>query len=252
MSRSRQKPPWAIRAFSYDYPSGHRVELHSHEEHQLVFAAAGVMTVQTPEGSWIVPPNRAVWVPAGVEHSIRMSGAVSMRTLYLPRPLGARGLPERCAVLEVSPLVRELVLAAVARGGLDVGRSREDANLFRVLLDSLRTLPVRAMHLPFPRDHRALRIANRLERQPGDMRAARDLVRGSGASPRTIERLFRSETGVSFGAWRHQLRLGRALELLARGESVTAVAIESGYAGTSAFVSAFKASFGRTPGRYFH
>lgn len=77
------------------------------------------------------------------------------------------------------------------------------------------------------------------------------LPTGSGASPRTVERLFRAETGMSFGAWRQQLRLGRALELLARGDSVTAVAIESGYTGTSAFVAAFKASFGRTPGRYF-
>jgi len=251
VSRSRQTPRRAVTALAHDYPSGHRVEVHTHEEHQLLFAATGVMTVHTPAGSWIVPPNRAVWVPAGVEHSIRMSGAVAMRTLYLATSAKARGLPAHCTVLEISPLLREIVLAAVSRGGLDVERAAADANLFRVLLDELRALPTRAMHLPFPHDPRALRLAEGLERRPGDARPARDLARGTGASPRTMERLFQAETGMSLGAWRRQLRLGRALERLAAGESVTAVAIESGYAGTSAFVSAFKATFGRTPGRYF-
>ena len=252
MSESRQRRRRAIRALSYDYASGHRVPTHKHAEHQLVFAAAGVMTVSTPEGAWIVPPNRAVWVPAGVEHAIRMSGAVSMRTLYVPRRLApTRGLPERCTVLEVSPLLREIVLAGVRRGGLDVSRDPRDANLFRVLLDELRSLPVRALHLPFPRDPRALRLAARLQAQPGERGRAHDLATGTGASARTIERLFRAETGMSLGTWRQQLRLARALEQLAAGESVTAVAIDAGYAGTSAFVSAFKTSFGQTPGRYF-
>lgn len=248
MSGSRQR---RIRALAYDYPSGHRIAVHAHAEHQLVFAAAGVMTVQTPEGSWIVPPNRAVWVPAGVEHDIRMSGAVSMRTLYLPPALRSPGLPRRCLVLEVTPLLREIVLAAVARGGLDPGRRGEDRHLLAVLVDEVRALPTRPMHVRVPHDERARRVATRVAREPGDGRPARALVAGSGASVRTIERLFRAETGMSLGAWRRQLRLGRALEMLAAGEPVTAVALESGYAGTSAFVSAFKACFGTTPGRYF-
>jgi AraC-like DNA-binding protein len=246
MSAERQPP---IRVLSYDYPTGHRVEPHRHDEHQLLFASAGVMTVQTPEGSWIVPPHRGVWIPARMEHSIRMSGQVSMRTLYIPRAL-ARTLPSSCRVLDVTPLVRELVLAAVARGGLDPS-VRADVPLFRLLVDQLRALPTPAFHLPFPRDPRALRVAARLERQPGDPGSARDLARGSGASQRTIERAFRAETGMSFGAWRQQLRLGRALEQLAAGDSVTSVAMDSGYSSPSAFVAAFKATFGRTPGRYF-
>ena len=246
MSRSRQP---AVRALSYDYPSGYRVPSHRHRKDQLVFAASGVMTVATPAGSWTVPPNRGVWVPARTTHAIRMSGAVAMRTLYV-LPALATGLPRACRVLEVTPLLRELVLAAVARGGLDA-RVPEDARLFRVLLDELRTLPTRALHLPFPRDPRARRVAEELERCPGAAHPARDLARGSGASQRTIERVFRAETGMTFGAWRQQLRLGRALEKLAAGDSVTAVAFESGYAGVSAFVAAFKAAFGRTPGQYF-
>jgi AraC-like DNA-binding protein len=246
MSRSRQP---AVRALSYDYPSGHRVPLHRHRKDQLVFAASGVMTVETPGGCWTVPPNRGVWVPARTTHAIRMSGVVAMRTLYVPPPL-ATALPRACRVLDVTPLVRELVLAAVARGGLDL-QVPEDARLFEVLLDQLRTLPTRALHLPFPRDPRARRVADEMERRPGAARPARDVARGSGASQRTIERLFRAETGMSFGAWRQQLRLGRALEKLAGGDSVTAVAFDSGYAGVSAFVAAFKATFGQTPGQYF-
>ena len=246
MSAERQPP---IRVLSYDYPSGHRVEPHRHDEHQLLFASAGVMTVQTPEGSWIVPPHRAVWIPAQMEHSIRMSGEVAMRTLYVPRSF-ARNLARSCRVLDVTPLVRELVLAAVARGGLDPA-VRADANVFRLLVDQLRTLPTPAFHLSFPRDPRALRVATRLDQRPDEPGSAADLARGSGASQRTIERAFRAETGMSLGAWRQQLRLGRALEQLAAGDSVTAVAIDSGYSSPSAFVAAFKATFGRTPGRYF-
>jgi AraC-like DNA-binding protein len=247
MSRSRQA---GIRALSYDYESGHRVPPRAHPEDQLLFAAAGVMTVTTPDGTWIVPPNRGVWVPEGVEHSIRMSGAVAMRTLYLPPHLGRSILPARCTVLEMSPLLREVVLAAVARGGLD-RRKRRDASLFAVLADELRALPTRALHLPYPRDPRALRIASRIEREPADVARGDALVRGSGASRRTIERLFRTETGMSLGAWRRQLRLGRALERLGAGEAVTAVALECGWSSTSAFVAAFRAAFAETPGRYF-
>ena len=223
--------------------------LHSHRKDQLLFAASGVMTVETPAGCWIVPPSRGVWVPARTTHAIRMSGIVAMRTLYVPPPL-ATALPHACRVLDVTPLVRELILATVARGRLDL-QVPEDARLFAVLVDQLRTLPTRALHLPFPRDPRARRVADEIERNPGAARPARDVARGSGASQRTIERLFRAETGMSFRGWRQQFRLGRALEMLAAGDSVTAVAFDSGYAGVSAFVAAFKATFGQTPGRYF-
>ncbi|MEW6270372.1 MAG: AraC family ligand binding domain-containing protein, partial [Thermodesulfobacteriota bacterium] len=150
-----------MRALAHDYPSGHHLPAHAHTTAQLVFAAAGVMTVQTPDGAWTVPPNRAVWVPRRVRHSIRMFGAVAMRTLYLPPEMLPGRMPARCTVLEVSPLLREIVLVAVARGGLRRG-SRADENLLRVLLDELRPLAgatASAPFLPLPRDPRALRVA---------------------------------------------------------------------------------------------
>jgi AraC-like DNA-binding protein len=248
MSRSRQSRR-AVETLSYDYPSGHRIAPHRHRRHQLVHASAGVMTVQTPHGSWVVPPQRAVWIPSQIIHSIEISGRVSMRTLYLaPQP--TRTLPVDCCVLGVSPLLRELILRAVALGGLD-RRVPAEAHLLAVILDQLETLPTPAVALPPLRDPRAARLAARLRRTPGDRRPLGRLLSGIGASERTIERLFRSETGLSFGRWRQQLRLQHALRLLATGQSVTSVALEVGYESLSAFVSAFRRVLGTTPGRFF-
>lgn len=253
MSRTRQtRSAVAVRTLSYDYPSGHFIRPHAHDRHQLVYAIDGVMTVQTPEGAWVVPAHRAVWIPSGVVHSIRISGRVSMRTLYLAARIG-RSLAGACYVLAVSPLLRELVLHAVAQGKLD-RRVPAEGRLIAVLLDQLAPLAVRrpsALSLPQPRDARAARVAQALLEQPGDRRSVAALVAGVGASPRTIERRFRAETGLSFGRWRQQLRLIESLRLLAAGQPVTAVALEVGYDSLSAFVSVFRRTFGTTPGRYF-
>ena len=111
MSRTRHVPPPAweqVRSLSFEFESRHLIPAHSHSWHQLVYATQGVMTVRTPEGAWVVPAHRGVWVPADIEHSIEMSGHVSMRTLYV-RPAVARSLPKRCLALNVPPLLRELI-----------------------------------------------------------------------------------------------------------------------------------------------
>jgi AraC-like DNA-binding protein len=248
MSQTRRL---AVRTLAYDYPSGHFVRPHAHDEHQLVYATQGVMTVTTPAGTWVVPAHRGAWIPGSVTHSIRMSGPVSMRTLYL-LPSLAGSLPDACYVLSVSPLLRELVLHAVSQGGLD-RRVPADAHVIAVLLDQLALLPAPApaSSLRQPRDPRAVRVARRLLEAPGDRRPVAALLAGVGASQRTIERLFRAETGLSFGRWRQQLRLTEALRLLAAGEPVTSVALDVGYDSLSAFVSVFHRTFGTTPGRYF-
>lgn len=259
MSRTRQRAEvWrpaegrgSVRTLAYDYASGHRVARHVHDLHQFVYAVRGVMTVSSDDGAWIVPPHRGVWVPARVEHEIAMSGAVSMRTVYLD-PRVAADLPRECRVVDVPPLLRELILHAVALGSLD-RRVPEEARLLAVLLDQLRALParVRALHLPQPTDPRVRRLVEKLESDPSDRRALAALARGTGASARTLQRLFRAETGMSFQVWRRQRRLRHALERLASGASVTAVALEAGYQSVSAFVSVFRRTFGQTPGRYF-
>jgi len=238
-----------VRSLSYDYPNGHEVPPHVHHQHQLVYAVQGVMTVSAARGSWIVPAHRGVWVPARVEHAIRMSGAVSMRTLYLA-PRIAHGLPLECRVVDVSPLLRELILRAVAYGSLD-RRVPAQRHLVDLLLDEIRTLPARALHVPRPADPRATRLIEHVERDPTPRRSLDRLASRTGASARTLQRLFRSETGMTVGNWRRQLRLVRSLEALAAGSSVTAAALDAGYRSVSAFVSVFHRTFGETPGRYF-
>lgn len=207
------------------------------------------MTVRTPRRSWIVPTHRGVWVPARTRHTIYMSGPVAMRTLYFWPGL-SRSFPDECNVVGVSALLRELVLHAVALGGLNQ-RISTHAHLTSVILDHLRTIASDAVLLPMPKDRRARRIASALEDDPADRRALPELSKGVGASRRTIERMFKLETGLSFGKWRQQLRLGHALRLLAAGDAVTTVAMDVGYDSISAFISAFRMTFGKTPGQYF-
>jgi AraC-like DNA-binding protein len=232
-----------------EYADGHVIKTHSHPWHQLVYASQGVMTVRTPEDAWVVPIHRGVWVPAGTRHSIEMSGPVSLRTLYLV-PRLSRALPDKCRVIGMSPLLRELVLRIVELDSLSV-RIPAHAHLVSVLLDHLHVMQSDAVHLPLPRDARAKRIATMLQQEPADMRSLIELSKLAGASKRTIERLFKIETGLGFGKWRQQLRLGHALRLLAAGDAVTTVALEVGYDSISAFISAFRMTFGKTPGQYF-
>lgn len=206
------------------------------------------MTLSTAAGSWIVPPHRGVWMPARVEHAIRMSGSVSMRTLYIA-PRVARDLPGDVRIVDVPPFVRELVLRILSLGSLD-RRVPEQRNLLAVLLDQIRTLRSTGVHLPWPQDARARRIVERLEAAPGDRHTLSMLARRSGASVRTLQRIFSLETGMTFGTWRQQLRLGHALQALGAGGSVTNVALDAGYASVSAFISAFRRTFGQSPARF--
>jgi len=241
--------PFLVRSLAAGYLSGAFLEQHSHDWVQLVYASEGVMSVQTDDGTWIVPPNRGVWIPARIGHSIAMSGKVAMRTLYfLPRMVKA--LPQRCSVIEVSPLLRELILRAVAMGPLR-GDVPEHRRLVDFMLDQLRVLPALPLELPMPRDPRALRIAVRIRDHPGDRATLAELAKAAGASLRTLERVFQADTRMTLGRWRQQARLLYAVRMLASGESVTATALEVGYDSTSAFIEAFSAVLGATPGRYY-
>lgn len=238
-----------VRSLAVGYPSGAVLEHHTHDWGQLVYASDGVMSVHTDEGTWIVPSQRGVWIPPGVEHSVAMSGWVSMRTLYI-LPALVRSLPGRCCVLGVSPLLRHLILHVIAQSPLRRAVP-EHRRLAGFLLDQLRTLPVVPLELPMPRDARALRAAIRMRDDPGETSTLDRLARAVGASRRTLERLFHKETGMSLGRWRQQARLLQAMRLLARGEPVTSTALEIGYESVSAFIAAFSSIVGTTPGRYY-
>lgn len=215
----------------------------------MIYAHAGAITVRTAAGSWVVPPGRGVWVPAGMTHSIEMSGQVSLRSLYFAPGFARRVLRNPCSVVSISPLLRELILHVSTGAALD--RSvPEHAHLIAVILDQIATLGAVPLQLSVPRDARAAKAAEILRGDPGETRSLDRLARETGASKRTLERRFRTETGMGPGRWRQQFRLLHALRLLAEGQSVTSVALGVGYQSTSAFISMFKKATGATPFRY--
>jgi AraC-like DNA-binding protein len=222
---------------------------HLSEWGQLIFASRGATTVSTADGVWVVPPHQAVWVPAGVKHDVEVPARAAMRRLYVKPPF-TRRLPAKCRAVNVSPLLRELLRRAFQLETLDRTK-RSERNLMELLLDELAVLRVAPIDLPMPRDARALRAARHVRETLDAAHTLAGVARHAGASSRTLERLFRAETGLSFGAWRQRARLLRALQLLADDVTVTQTAIAVGYESTSAFVAAFRRTIGTTPGRYF-
>jgi AraC-like DNA-binding protein len=222
-----------------------RIEWHFHDRSQLIYPGTGVLQVFTQTGSWIVPPLRGVWIPARVAHAHRARGRTELLSIGFSAATDPFGDPGP-VVVDVSPLLREVILVLTGAAMLPPA-SR--GLLRRVALDQLRRLPVLPMQLPSPRDDRLLRIAAALSEDPADARTLAQLGREVGASERTLSRLFREETGMSFPQWRAQLRLQHAQLLLAGGESVTGAAHACGYRSTSAFIEAFRAAFGSTPGQ---
>jgi AraC-like DNA-binding protein/mannose-6-phosphate isomerase-like protein (cupin superfamily) len=244
-----QRVPRAVAAMAKDFPDGYQNAPHRHERAQLIFAAHGAMLVTTSAGSWAVPPQRAVWMPAGTVHSIRMAGAVAMRTLYV-RPDAAARLANTVRVLAVSPLLREMILRACALPIL-YEEDGPEGRLMTLILDEIGALPTVALDLPLPRDARLGRICRALSAEPGDTQTLADWGRDAGASPRTLARLFVRETGLTFAEWRQQARLLAATAMLAAGEPITRIAMDLGYESPSAFTAMFKRALGAPPSHYF-
>lgn len=241
--------PSPVLGRSEDQPHGALIPDHRHDSSQLIHAATGVMTVETEDGLWVVPPDRAVWVPAFVTHSIRMTGAVELRTVYLQTGLTpiAGGA---CTVVQVSELLHAAIMRAIAFPQ-PYEEDGPEARVVAVILDEIRAASTAPLHLPMPNDPRARRIAEAFRADPADRRPLSEWARVAGASERTLERVFRREVGTTFGRWQQQARLLRGLEVLASGETVTAVALEVGFATPSAFIAMFRRAIGTTPAKYF-
>jgi AraC-like DNA-binding protein/mannose-6-phosphate isomerase-like protein (cupin superfamily) len=238
-----------VAAMAKDFAAGAVVSPHRHKRAQLVFAASGVMAVTTAGGVWVVPPNRGLWIPAGIEHSVRASTAVAMRTLYI-RADAAAALPRSVSVIAVAPLLRELILAATQLPILYDEAGRE-GRIIALVLDEIRSLPVLPLALPMPRERRLALLCVAMRAAPGERWTIARAAREAGMSERNLGRLFLGETGLTFAAWLRQTRLLDALERLARGDPITTVALDCGYDSPSAFASMFRKHFGVPPSQYF-
>lgn len=243
-----EKLPQPVVTYGRELMKGQVLPFHYHHRAQLVYASHGVMTVITSSASYVVPPQRAVWMPAKIEHRIEARSNVAMRTLYID-PLAIRTLPQGACILHVTPLLRELIVTAVAAGPVYQPDSPQ-SRIMSVIIDQINLLPVMSLALPMPTDKRLMRITESLMHDPSNQRNLEEWSFEVGASKRTIGRLFTAQTGMSFREWRQQRRLLRAIELLATGESVTSIALELGYDNTSAFIAMFRRCLGKTPARY--
>lgn len=232
-----------------DYPSDHQVAEHRHPTAQLIHAVQGVMVVATGDSRWIVPPTRGLWMPADTRHRLRMVGDVKVRTVYI-RPDVSEHLPTACCVVGVSPLLRELILAAIKVKQPYAPDSR-DGRLMSLLLDEVAVLPHLPLCLPQPSDPELLALCETLLAAPDDDSTLSGWAAQLGVDARTIQRRFARQTGMTFGQWRQQARLITALEQLAGGAKVIDVALNLGYNSPSAFATMFKRQFGTTPSAYF-
>jgi AraC-like DNA-binding protein len=240
-----QAVPRPVAAMAKDFPDGFHVAPHSHARDQLLYSVSGTMRVHTGQEAWIVPPDRAVYIPAHVTHAIDIRGEVAMRTVYVSGGASDR-LPGAPTVLEVSDLLRSLILALIAEPVLydEAGRGGAIAIL---ILSEIAAAPPLPLVLPMPRDARLRRVCAALLADPSQRASLDAWADLAGASPRTLARLFERELGLTFSVWRQRVRFHSALEALVNGEPVRLIAERNGYRSVSAFSAAFRRTMGFPP-----
>ena len=235
-----------------DLPSDYEITWHSHPRYQLVYGAQGVMTVDTRGDAhgetWVVPPQRAVWLPPGIEHRILTSSQVKFRTLYVA-PEAAHAMPQRCEAFAITPLLRELILRATELP-VEYDETGTGGRVMQLILDELASLVRLPYNLPMPESKVLSSICRALVDAPNDRVTIEELGSRHGTTTRTLARRFRRETGMSFSEWRRRARLLRALAWIAEGRPILAVALDLGYDSPSAFSAMFKREFGLPPSQY--
>lgn len=243
--RDYQHLPQPLALMRKAFPAEYRIPPHDHERDQLLYAGLGTMRVRTAGHSWTIPPDRALYVPAGLEHSVRMLGPVEMWTLYIA-PNAAPSLPRHAKVFATSELLRALIRALLAEPVVYAAASRAH-RIALLALDEIQSAAPLALAIPMPRDRRLLKLCEALIEAPHDTLSLDAWADRTGASRRTLARLFQSECGQSFTVWRRRVRFHAAIDLLDKGVPVAEVARRHGYSSPSAFSAAFRQVFGQSP-----
>jgi AraC-like DNA-binding protein len=231
---------------TFPMPAGTVFDWHTHDDHQLAWAATGVLTVRSGTEAWVLPPTRALWIPAGVRHETLSEGTTTMRTAYV-RPGSCSIAWTTCTPVVATPLVSALLDHLEDTGPALPRRAHAE----QLLVDLLEPVLTFSLDVRMPTEERALEVALMLVENPADDRTLSEWGRDVGASSRTLARGFLAGTGLSFARWRTLVRLRRAMEALGTGTPVTEVAGRVGYESSSAFVAAFRRETGITPARYY-
>jgi AraC-like DNA-binding protein len=234
--------PRSIVAVGNGYPDGHVIAPHRHRRGQLISSVSGMLVLTTPQGTWVTPPQRGMWIPPDTIHDVRIIGAASMQSLYL-EPAVTTGLPENCQVVGISRFMRALISEALELPLLYDVAGRAGA-LMTLIQHEMHQLPVLPLSLPLPRRADLAHRCRAFLKAPAAHDAIEQWCGALGMSRRNFTRVFRQETGLSFVVWRQQACLVAALPRLAAGESVTTVAMALGYDNPNAFTSTFKRLLG--------
>lgn len=240
--------PQPVVPLATSYADRHAIPPHHHRRHQLLHGTSGVVMVSTPHGTWVMPPQHGMWIPAGTVHAVRMLGPVRMRSLYFATDAIA-GMPAQCQVLAISPFMRALLGEAMDIA-TDYDADSRGGALMALIRHEMPRLPHLPLSLPFPAHAALAKRCHAFLRQPSSHAAIDDWSDALDLSRRSFTRLFRRETGLSFMAWRQQACLVAALPRLAAGDAVTSIALDLGYDNPAAFTAMFKRLLGASPRVY--
>jgi AraC-like DNA-binding protein len=244
-----QEVPRPLGVLSDHYPAGFHDPPHRHSRAQLIYAPIGEMLVVAERASFLIPSQRAVWIPAGVEHEVHVRSAATLRSLYVRPGATVCATLREPQVVEVTPLLKALILEA-ARFPVEYLEDGREGRIVALLLEELSRGADTSFTAPMPMDPRLVHVCTEILKEPSHRDGLDEWAYAAGVSRRTFTRMFRSETGMSFAAWRHHVRLIEAVGRLSRRQHVTTVALDVGYNSPSAFTAAFRKAFGVSPSRF--
>ena len=236
-----------IGAMSKKFDDGSEIPLHTHARDQLLYARNGVMRLLTERDAWVVPPDRAIYIPAQTTHAVNIHGDVDMRTLYIDTNTTDNGARDLC-VIAVSNLLRELILS-LSEEPIEYAKDSRAGIISQLIECEIIDAREESLSIPLPKDARLQRLCAELLADTSDRRTLEGWSEVCGASTRTLARLFESELGMSFNQWRQRIRFYNALEALSYGEPISEVARQNGYQSASAFSAAFAKVIGTPPSK---
>jgi AraC-like DNA-binding protein len=229
------------------YPAGYIDDFHTHERAQLSYACNGVMSVVTDASTFVLPPNRAVWIPPGTRHMVSCRGDVDLNVLYIDPT--HPGQPEKCRVFDM-PLLARALIQEILTFDHEYDETGREGRIVQLLVEEIKRVPQLPLSAPMPRDRRLRRVCDYIVADPSDQRDLDELASIAGMGRRTFTRTFRDETGMAFAMWRQQIRLMAAISMLGEGQSITNIAYEVGYESPSSFTAMFHRVLGVAPSHY--